>query len=225
MIIEGLLSATVIALSILLVYLFLNRRYLESRKTVVSKLVAGGESDEIGPLFSKRDIRDRRLRHWLGRRRLRNEIELNLPNVLDLMRVCIDAGLDLNAAMDRVGQEFSETSPKVARLFRDLQLQLKAGANREQAFRTLGEETGNFEIRNLMISLAEAEQLGSSVSLILRTYSTELRTRRRIAAEERGAKLPTKLLFPLLVCLFPAMMIVLVGPSLIGALELLRGLR
>jgi tight adherence protein C len=157
--------------------------------------------------------------------RLHREIELNLANVLDLMRVCIDAGLDLYSTMARVSQEFETTSPKLARLFRNVQLQLKAGASREQAFEGFAEASGSPEVRNLMVSLAEAEQFGAGVATILKTYSSELRTRRRLKAEELGAKLSTKLLFPLLLCLFPAMMVVLAGPSILAAIEIVRGMQ
>ena len=157
--------------------------------------------------------------------RLHREVELNLANVLDLMRVCIDAGLDLYSTMARVSQEFEETSPKLARLFRNVQLQLKAGASREQAFEGFAEASGSPEVRNLMVSLAEAEQFGAGVATILKTYSSELRTRRRLKAEELGAKLSTKLLFPLLLCLFPAMMVVLAGPSILAAIEIVRGMQ
>ncbi|MBU3671154.1 MAG: type II secretion system F family protein [Sinobacteraceae bacterium] len=152
-------------------------------------------------------------------------MELNLANVLDLMRVCIDAGLDLYSTMARVSQEFETTSPKLARLFRNVQLQLKAGASREQAFEGFAEASGSPEVRNLMVSLAEAEQFGAGVATILRTYSSELRTRRRLKAEELGAKLSTKLLFPLLLCLFPAMMVVLAGPSILAAIDIVRGMQ
>jgi tight adherence protein C len=76
-----------------------------------------------------------------------------------------------------------------------------------------------------MVSLAEAEQFGAGVATILKTYSSELRTRRRLKAEELGAKLSTKLLFPLLLCLFPAMMVVLAGPSILAAIEIVRGMQ
>ncbi|NDE00996.1 MAG: type II secretion system F family protein [Gammaproteobacteria bacterium] len=162
---------------------------------------------------------------WGDANRLHREIELNLANVLDLMRVCIDAGLDLYSTMARVSQEFETTSPKLARLFRNVQLQLKAGASREQAFEGFAEASGSPEVRNLMVSLAEAEQFGAGVATILKTYSSELRTRRRLKAEELGAKLSTKLLFPLLLCLFPAMMVVLAGPSILAAIEIVRGMQ
>ena len=165
------------------------------------------------------------LGRWGNANRLQREVELNLANVLDLMRVCIDAGLDLYSTMARVSQEFETTSPKLARLFRNVQLQLKAGASREQAFEGFAEASGSPEVRNLMVSLAEAEQFGAGVATILKTYSNELRTRRRLKAEELGAKLSTKLLFPLLLCLFPAMMVVLAGPSILAAVQIVRGMQ
>lgn len=155
----------------------------------------------------------------------RREVEQHIPNALDLMQVCIEAGLDLNNAMARVGVEFRESAPALSRLFSEIQLQVNAGATREQAFEAFASELGSVEIRNLMVSLAEAERFGSSVSVVLRTYSSELRMRRRLKAEELGAKLPTKLLFPLLICLFPAMLVVLAGPSILAAMELVTILR
>lgn len=220
---EILLSGLVVLFSTLLIYVLINQRQREMRRSVALKMISGEVEKPEAPLVLQQVGHDLPLRDFFHKRKLQQEIDLYLPNALDLMRVCVDAGLDLNGSMARVAHELAGSSPTLARMFRDLQLQLKAGASAEQAFRVLVEETGSFEIRNLMTSLAEAEQLGSSVSLILRTYATELRNRHRIAAEEKGAKLPTKLLFPLLVCLFPAMMIVLVGPSILGALELLKG--
>jgi tight adherence protein C len=155
----------------------------------------------------------------------RKQVEWHMPNALDLMRVCIDAGLGLNASMGRVGAEFRSTCPSLATLFSNVQLQLSAGATRDRAFETFVTEIGSAEVRNLMMSLAEAERLGSSMSAILKTYSAELRMRRQLRAEEYGAKLPTKLLFPMLLCLFPAMLVVLAGPSIISALELVKMLR
>jgi len=155
----------------------------------------------------------------------RKDVEWHMPNALDLMRVCIDAGLGLNAAMGRVGAEFRGTCPSLASLFTNVQLQLAAGASRDQAFEAFATLMGSTEVRNLMLSLAEAERLGSSMSVILKTYSAELRVRRQLRAEEYGAKLPTKLLFPMLLCLFPAMLVVLAGPSIISGLELVKMLR
>jgi pilus assembly protein TadC len=170
-------------------------------------------------------LRERLFGKRLRTGRVRHEIDRNLANILDLMRVCIDAGLDLHSTMARISEEFSGTSPELSRLFHIVQLQLKAGASREQAFDAFAEASGSPEVRNLMVSLAEAERFGAGVSTILRTYSTELRTRKRLHAEELGAKLPTKLLFPLLLCLFPAMLVVLAGPSILSALEIARGMR
>lgn len=168
---------------------------------------------------------ERLLGKRLRTRRVRREIDRNFANILDLMRVCIDAGLDLHSTMARVNEEFATSSPELSRLFHIVQLQLQAGASREQAFDAFAEASGSPEARNLMVSLAEAERFGAGVSTILRTYSTELRTRKRLRAEELGAKLPTKLLFPLLLCLFPAMLVVLAGPSILAAVEIARGMR
>jgi tight adherence protein C len=168
-----------------------------------------------------------KLTRWLvdrGEKKQRS-IERDLPNALDLLRVCIDAGLDLSAAMLRVSNELSDSAPELAKLFSDAQLQINAGASRSAAYEAFAAAAGSREIHNLMMSLAQAEELGSSLSLVLRTYATELRSKRRLRAEDLGAKLSTKLIFPLLLCLFPAMLIVLAGPSLLSAMELVRLLR
>jgi tight adherence protein C len=168
-----------------------------------------------------------KLTRWLADRgeKKQRSIERDLPNALDLLRVCIDAGLDLSAAMLRVSNELSDSAPELAKLFSDAQLQINAGASRSAAYEAFAAAAGSREIRNLMMSLAQAEELGSSLSLVLRTYATELRSKRRLRAEDLGAKLSTKLIFPLLLCLFPAMLIVLAGPSLLSAMELVRLLR
>ncbi len=164
---------------------------------------------------------------WLADRgeKKQRSIERDLPNALDLLRVCIDAGLDLSAAMLRVSNELSDSAPELAKLFADAQLQINAGASRSAAYEAFAAAAGSREIHNLMMSLGQAEELGSSLSLVLRTYASELRSKRRLRAEDLGAKLSTKLIFPLLLCLFPAMLIVLAGPSLLSAIELVRLLR
>ena len=207
-----------------LCYLALDWRQKRAWKRAYESLRQGLEPERahkvaVAPLLDR----------LLGRRRrigrVRREIDRHLANILDLMRVCIDAGLDLYSTMERVSEEFAANSPELSRLFHVVQLQLKAGASREQAFDAFAEASGSPEVRNLMVSLAEAERFGAGVSTILRTYAAELRTRKRLQAEELGAKLPTKLLFPLLLCLFPAMLVVLAGPSILAAVEIARGMR
>lgn len=217
-----LLQAIVIALCIMIIYLLLrgwqNRllqrsahRWMSQQKPV---------EQIIKPSSST-------LTNWLERRsdKTRRSIERDLPNALDLLRVCIDAGLDLSAAMLRVSNELAVSAPKIAQALEEVQLQINAGATREAAYATFAAKTGSREVHNLMMSLMQAEALGSSLSLVLRTYATELRSKRRLKAEDLGAKLSTKLIFPLLICLFPAMLIVLAGPSLLSAVELIRLLK
>lgn len=159
------------------------------------------------------------------RKQRRRRIEHDLPDVLDLLRICIDAGQDLRQAMRRVADEVRETSPVLSTLLNETELQINAGASRSVAYDTMVAATGSRHVKNLMNSLMQAEQLGSSLSLVLRTYATELRTLRRYKAEELGAKLSIKLIFPLILCLFPAMLIVLAGPSLLAAVSLLKLIR
>lgn len=217
-----LLQAIVIALCIMIIYLLLRgwqNRLLQrsahrwmSRQKPVEQIIKPSSST---------------LTNWLERRsdKTRRSIERDLPNALDLLRVCIDAGLDLSAAMLRVSNELAVSAPKIAQALEEVQLQINAGATREAAYATFAAKTGSREVHNLMMSLMQAEALGSSLSLVLRTYATELRSKRRLKAEDLGAKLSTKLIFPLLICLFPAMLIVLAGPSLLSAVELIRLLK
>jgi tight adherence protein C len=217
-----LLSLLVIALCVAIVYLTLQGWQERALKRDARRWMTSKQSVEPPnkPATSK-------LTRWFadrGEKRQRS-IERDLPNALDLLRVCIDAGLDLSAAMLRVSNELSDSAPELAKLFADAQLQINAGASRSAAYEAFAAAAGSREIYNLMRSLGQAEEVGSSLSLVLRTYASELRSKRRLQAEDLGAKLSTKLIFPLLLCLFPAMLVVLVGPSLLSAMELVRLLR
>lgn len=216
------LYTIVTALSMTLIYLGLRQWQTHTLQKSAKRWLVASKTDHqvVKPSTTT-------LASWLEHRSdaAQRAIERDLPNALDLLRVCIDAGLDLSAAMFRVSHELAESAPKLSKLLAEVQLRVNAGASRSAAYEAFAEEVGSREISNLMMSLAQAEQVGSSLSLVLRTYATELRSKRRLRAEELGAKLSTKLIFPLLICLFPAMLIVLAGPSLLSAVELIRLLR
>ena len=152
--------------------------------------------------------------NWrIGKRQL--EIFESFPDALDLMTVCVEAGLALDAALVRVGEEMRLKSPILAEELHLVSLEMRAGGSRERALRNLALRTGVVEIDSLVALLVQSDRFGTSVADSLRVHSDTLRTKRRLRAEEAAAKIPVKLLFPLLFCIFPALMLVLLGPSAI----------
>lgn len=148
-------------------------------------------------------------------RRRQREIFENFPDALDLMTVCIEAGLSADAAIARVAQEMAATSPAVAEELHLVTLELRAGQSKEQALRNLGMRTGVGDVDALATMLIQAERFGTSIGDSLRVHSEHLRTRRRQQAEEKAAKVALKLLMPLIFCIFPALILIMLGPSFI----------
>jgi len=138
-----------------------------------------------------------------------------LPDAVDLMTVCVEAGLGLDAAMLRVTEEIGAKSPILKTEFELVLLELRAGAGREKALRNLAARTGVEDIDSLTTMLIQADRFGTSVGDSLRVYTDSLRTKRRMKAEERAAKIALKLLFPLIFFIFPTLIVVLVGPAAI----------
>lgn len=135
------------------------------------------------------------------------------PDALDLIRVCVEAGLGLDAAIERVGTEIALESPALSEEFHLISLELRAGASRGDALRNLALRVALEDIDSLVSMLVQADHFGTSVSESLRVHSDALRARRRLMAEEQAAKLPVKLLFPLVFGVFPALLTVLLGPA------------
>lgn len=154
---------------------------------------------------------------WLDRKsKARSESIFNsLPNALDLMRICVSAGLGLDAAIERVGKELQIDSQSLAQEFRLLSLELRAGATREKALSNLADRTGVEDINTLVSMLIQSEKFGTSITDALQIYSDGLREKRALLAQELAAKIPVKMTFPLIVCIFPALLVVLVGPAII----------
>lgn len=144
------------------------------------------------------------------------ELFENFPDALDLMTVCVEAGLGMDAAIGRVGEEMAIKSPIMSEEFRLVGLELRAGASRERALRNLAMRTGLEDIDSLVAMLVQADRFGTSVAESLRVHSESLRTKRRLIAEEKAAKLAVKLLFPLIFTIFPALLLVLLGPAFIS---------
>ncbi|WP_158270367.1 type II secretion system F family protein [Limnohabitans sp. 2KL-17] len=142
-----------------------------------------------------------------------------VPDALDLMRLCVQAGLGLDAALERVGREMRLSYPQLSDEFALTGLELRAGSSRADALRHLSQRMGLPDIEGLVSMLIQADRFGSSIAESLEVHSDALRTKRRLIAEEAAAKLPVKLLIPLIFCVFPALMTVLLGPVVISITE------
>ncbi|MEM8944682.1 MAG: type II secretion system F family protein [Planctomycetota bacterium] len=144
-----------------------------------------------------------------------DNIFYGLPDALDLMVVCVEAGLGLDQAMRKVSEEMKKTYHVIAEEFALCNLQLQMGRARNDVLHDLGARTGVDDLKALAAILIQADKFGSSVAQALRVQSDSMRTRRRQLAEEKAAKTAVKLIFPLVLFIFPAIFIVLVGPAAI----------
>jgi tight adherence protein C len=147
------------------------------------------------------------------------KIRGSLPDALDLMVVCVEAGQGLNAAMKRVAEEMQLSDPELAGEILQVNLEISAGAEREQALRHLAERTGVEEVSSLCNILIQSDRFGTSIAQALKVQSETLRTTRRQKLEELAAKTPVKLVFPLLLFIFPAILVVILGPAVIRISE------
>jgi len=152
---------------------------------------------------------------WLISRRQTRLLHA-FPDALDLLRVCVQAGLGLDAAIERVGRDMQITSALISEEFALTGLELRAGLSRSVALQHLSDRMGLQDIEALVAMLIQADRFGSSISESLSLYSEALRIKRRLAAEEAAAKLPVKLLIPLIFCIFPSLLMVLLGPVVIS---------
>ncbi len=137
------------------------------------------------------------------------------PDAMDLLRLCVQAGLGLDAAIERVGREMRLARPVLSEEFALTGMALRAGASRADALRNLSQRVGLKDIDALVVMLIQADRFGTSVAESLQVYSDALRTQRRLRAEEAAAKPPVKLLIPLIFCVFPALLTVLLGPVVV----------
>jgi tight adherence protein C len=151
----------------------------------------------------------------LKARARRREIFENFPDAADLMLVCVEAGLGLDAALTKVAEEIRIKSLALAEELHLTNLEMRAGGSREQSLRNLGLRTGVEEIGVFAVMLTQADRFGTSIGDSLRVFSDELRHKRQARAEERAAKIPTKLLFPLVTCIFPSIIMVILTPAVI----------
>lgn len=139
-------------------------------------------------------------------------IQVNLPDAMDMLTVCVEAGLGFDAALAQVARNTS--GPLAAELARALQ-EMQIGKSRTEALRAMAERTTASELRAFVSALVQAGELGISVAGVLREQAKEMRIKRRQRAEEQAQKVPVKILFPLIACLFPALFVVIIGPGAI----------
>ena len=154
---------------------------------------------------------------WLGRKikTRQKKMERGLPDVLDLLIICIEAGLSLDQGTARTAEELKKAQPELCDEFGILVLEQRAGRARSEAWKHLSERTGVESIRNLVSVLVQSEQFGTSVAKTLRVHSDTMRTKRIQQVEEMAAKTSVKLVFPLVFFIFPALFLVTLGPAMI----------
>jgi tight adherence protein C len=148
-------------------------------------------------------------------KRRKEAVFLALPDALDLLVVCVEAGLGLDQAMRKVAEEMKKSYPVIAEEFGLSNLHLQMGRARGQVLQELGDRSGVEDLRSMATILIQADKFGSSIAQALRVQSDSMRTRRRQIAEERAAKTAVKLIFPLVIFIFPGIFVVLVGPAAI----------
>jgi tight adherence protein C len=154
-------------------------------------------------------------------KRRAHRIRLSLADALDLMVVSVEAGLGLDQALTRVGTELAFAHPDLSDELKLVNLELRAGKARAEALRNLADRTGVDDLSSLVTMLIQTDKFGTSVAQSLRVYSETLRTKRRQRAEEAAAKTGVKMVFPLVICIFPAVWVVTIGPAAIKFIKVL----
>ncbi len=158
---------------------------------------------------------------WLSNRikARQNAIRLGLPEALDLIIICVEAGLSMDKATMRTAEELRISQPAIADELNLVYLEQRAGRPRSEAWKHFGERTGVDSVRSLASILIQADKFGTGIGKTLRAHSESLRTRRRQDAEEQAAKTTVKLVFPLVLFIFPSLFVVTLGPSMITMIE------
>ena len=182
---------------------------LQSPALLATGAMIGGIVGLYAPMF------------WLRWRRnaRRSEIQVDLPDVIDVLVVCVEAGLTFEAAIEKVVEKYDHA---LAAEFGRAMHEVRLGRPRLDALNEIARRTGVEELNNFVQAIIQSEQLGSGVSRILRIQSDEIRGRRLVAAQEKGAKASLKMLLPMLGCIFPTLWVILLGPAAILALHFLR---
>jgi tight adherence protein C len=156
---------------------------------------------------------------WFLRKQRQDAIFLTLPDALDLLVVCVESGLGLDAAMRKVCDEMKDHAKVIAEEFALANFQLQMGRPRREVLHDLGVRTGVDDVRSLAAILIQADRFGSSIAQALRVQSDSMRTRRKQLAEEKAAKTAVQLIFPLVLFIFPGIFVVLVGPAAISIMK------
>ena len=182
----------------------------QNRVLLATGALVGGIVGLYAPMF------------WLRWRRnsRRAEIQSDLPDVIDVLVVCVEAGLTFEAAMEKVVEKYDH--PLAIEMGRAMQ-EIRLGRARLEALNDMGRRSGVDELNNFVQAIIQSEQLGSGVSRILRMQSDEIRMRRLVTSQERGARASLKMLLPMLGCIFPTLWVILLGPAALLALHFLRG--
>lgn len=155
--------------------------------------------------------------------RRQDAIVAGFPDALDLLVACTEAGLGLNAAIERVSEQIPHSHPELADELGLVNAEIRAGVDRATALRNLSQRVGVKDIRGLITLLMHAMKFGTSIADTLRNYAAELRDKRVQNAEEMAAKLGTKLIFPLVFCIFPSFYLVAIGPAIVGVISAFAG--
>jgi len=158
---------------------------------------------------------------WLRRRIAQRQIAIEraLPDAMDLLVTCVEAGLGLDAAIGRVSEEIALAAPLVAEELTHTALEVQAGITRAEAFRRLAERTGVEDLRSLSAMLIQTDTFGTSIARALRVHSEGMRTKRMQRAEERGAMVSVKMTIPLVLCILPSLIAVVMGPAVVTIIE------
>lgn len=191
----------------LLVVAFIARGYLTTNPVLKIVILAGGGA--LG-FFGPNLVLD----HLVSRRQ--ETLKLSLPDALDLLVVCMEAGLGLDQAMVNVARELDITHPVISEEFNLVSLEMRAGKRRMEALKNLASRTGEPELRKLVATMVQSDRFGASIADSLRTHSDFMRVRRRQEAEERAAKVGVKLVFPIFFFILPSMLVVAAGPGLLA---------
>lgn len=161
--------------------------------------------------------------NWMmGRRRKR--IRRSIPDSLDLMVICVEAGLGLDQALLRIGQELAVSHPDIHDEFVQVNREQRAGRPRLEAWQNLAERSEIEEFRSFVGMLTQTDKFGTPIAKALTRFSEEIRTKRKQAAEEAAAKTKIKIIFPLVLCIFPCIFIVLLAPAVLNIMSGLKGM-
>lgn len=151
--------------------------------------------------------------------RRKRALRVAFPDALDLLVVCVESGLGLAPALQRVADELAVSHPELGAELMLVNAEVRAGVDRSQALKNLADRTGLEDIRGLVALLTQTMRFGTSVADALRVYSEEFRDKRMQAAEEQAAKIGTKMIFPLVLCMFPAFFLVAIGPAVLRLID------